>query len=495
MIDVCGERATPGLHSAQPGETCTEISTVAPREFLTREARYYALREIARRAGVTAEFFRSWRVDFRVDEVIVYVEEGTAKHIRFLNGPEASSQRLATGQYNTARASWMIPPAEPLGRLVPDFVVPFTCEPIGAQRPLFSPIDGNGVKCSVDLLASALLTLSRYEETVSSERDVHGRFPARHSVAVRDGFLDRPIVDEYGLALEQALSYLLPGWQPAERRLCAKISHDIDWTGLPINPTGAALHIGHMIRHRKPLATVRDLLGWAAGLEPAYLKSVREIVRLALERDLDSAVYWMAAPTSLRDSGYDPRHPMIRDVITWLQDQGVEMGIHPGYRTFRSPGQLSREVQTLREALGEQSLGGRQHYLRWCPDTWLHWERCGLVYDTTVGYAEQIGFRAGTCIPYRPWLLAPGREGNLVEIPLLVMDGTLLYHMALTHHESVEAIRRLVGQCRVVGGVFTLLWHNSSLSDPAYGDLYTRILDILAGCEKCDLRTVTGRFL
>jgi hypothetical protein len=490
MLDVCRERSTPGLTSDQPRETRTKISIVTAPAFLSQEARYYALGQLARRAGVTPEFFRSWRVESRGDETIVHLEESPAKQIRFVNTPKACWRGLTAGRHYTARASWMFPPAEGVEHLIPDFVVPFCYEKLAAPRPLFSPIGENGVACSFDLLASALLTLSRYEETASTERDAHGRFPARHSIAVRDGFLGRPIVDEYGLALEQALTYLLPGWRPAERRLCAKISHDIDWTGLPINPAAAALHIGHMIRRRKPLATARDLFGWAVGREPAYLKSVREIVRPALERELDSAVYWMAAPTSLRDSGYDPRHPMIQDVITQLQEAGVEMGVHPGYRTFSSPDQLSREVQTLRRALGEQLLGGRQHYLRWSPDTWLHWEQCGLLYDSTVGYTEQVGFRAGTCIPYRPWILALEREANLIEIPLLVMDGTLIHHMGLTQEESLDTIRELIARCRAVGGIFTLLWHNSSLSEPAYGDLYSRILDILAGCEKPDWKEV-----
>src|SRR5205807_6191871 len=103
--------------------------------------------------------------------------------------------------------------------------------------------------------------------------------------------------------------------------------------------------------------------------------------------------------------------------IDWLQDQGVEMGVHPGYYTFLSPDQLLQEVQSVRTVLGKSPVGGRQHYLRWCPETWLHWERCGRAYDSTVGYADAIGFRAGTCIPYRPWLPALNREANLVEIP------------------------------------------------------------------------------
>ena len=44
------------------------------------------------------------------------------------------------------------------------------------------------------------------------------------------------------------------------------------------------------------------------------------------------------------------------------------------------------------------------------------------VYDSTIGYNETVGYRAGTTQPYRP--LAASR---LLELPLHVMDTALFY--------------------------------------------------------------------
>jgi hypothetical protein len=306
------------------------------------------------------------------------------------------------------------------------------------------------------------------------------------SVASRDGFLERPIVDEYGLALEQALKYLLPSWRPAERKLRVKLSHDIDVIGIPFD---ARSTIGHITRRHKPLAAARDLLACLVDLNPTFLGTVQQVVQPSLGRDLDSAVYWKASPPGPRDSGYDLRHPKVHPIISWLREQGVENGVHPGYRTFLDPDRLRQEVQALQEVLGEQPIGGRQHFLRWSPDTWLHWEACGLAYDSSVGYEDRIGFRAGTCFPYRPWLLTLNREANLIEIPLIVMDLTLPRSMRLTPKQSFKAVSDCVARCRLVGGVFTLLWHNISVLDPVYGNLYERVLDTLVGAEKVDWRT------
>ena len=48
--------------------------------------------------------------------------------------------------------------------------------------------------------------LTRYEELVVPDRGAHDRFPAAASVAVREGFLEIPIVDAYVELLWGALS-------------------------------------------------------------------------------------------------------------------------------------------------------------------------------------------------------------------------------------------------------------------------------------------------
>jgi hypothetical protein len=171
----------------------------------------------------------------------------------------------------------------------------------------------------------------------------------------------------------------------------------------------------------------------------------------------------------------------VRAVVDWLHEIGGECGVQPGYNTYRSPEKLRREIVILRDVLGEHPFGGRQHYLRWCPDTWIDWENCGLAYDSSVGFAEQTGFRAGTCVPYRPWLFPLNRQADLLEIPLIVMDRTLLEYMKLTKDQAIGDVKKLTARCRSVGGVFTILWHNDAFLDPFYRNVYLGLLEILQG--------------
>ena len=79
-----------------------------------------------------------------------------------------------------------------------------------------------------DIVASTLFMLSRWEESVVSERDSHGRFLAQRSVAFRQGFLDRPIVDEYALVLRAWIEAIAPWTTFVRRRFSVKLSHDVD---------------------------------------------------------------------------------------------------------------------------------------------------------------------------------------------------------------------------------------------------------------------------
>src|SRR6267154_1294988 len=71
----------------------------------------------------------------------------------------------------------------------------------------------------IDLLASMLLPLSRFEELQSNERDLHGRFLAAQSLALKHNFLQRPIVDEYGLAPHQVYTYMMSAYRTPHRKL------------------------------------------------------------------------------------------------------------------------------------------------------------------------------------------------------------------------------------------------------------------------------------
>jgi len=456
-------------------------ANLGPNVRITPQARYYALAELTRRAGIPHDFFRKWKVTVTREKTVFEISNGTSKYVSFPHANPKHLKDLAGGKFSYVTVPLAAGLADAKECGISYCVVPFVA-PMGTDmRPLFHLTDPNHLECSVDLPLSILLTLSRWEETLDVPRDFHGRFQASSSIASSGGFLNRPIIDEYGLAFEQAMEMLYPSWKKTERKLRIKVTHDADHVGIPFRWRTA---VRHSIRSRKLSNSVRDMSSLvSSSVEPAELKSVRDIATVSLKHGFSSTVYWKAGPPGPMDSGYDPRHKRVRGVVDWLREIGGESGVQPGYNTYRSPEKLRREIVILRDVLGDQPFGGRQHYLRWYPNTWIDWENCGMAYDSSVGFAEQIGFRAGTCVPYRPWLFPLNRQADLLEIPLTVMDRTLLEYMGLTKDQAISEVKKLTARCAAVGGVLTLLWHNDAFLDPFYRSVYLGLLDTLKGID------------
>jgi hypothetical protein len=357
------------------------------------------------------------------------------------------------------------------------------------EMPFGSKRSEDTIELHVDIIAATIFLLSRWEETVVDERDEHGRFPGSASVAQKQGFLDRPVVDEYGLILAEWLRILLPGWEPESRTFSVKLSHDVDHVRQFTTARSALRAVGgHLLKRRSPR------LAWKAGanaiqerVTPEQAPNFLGIGRLAeiaqdfgLGRD---AFYFMATKPTPIENDYHLCSPMIRQAIEDLRGQGFEIGLHAGYHTLGAPDRLMEEKAKLDAILGTASYGGRQHYLRFrVPHTWRHWEQVGLSYDSTLAFADHEGFRCGTCHPYRPFDLEQDREIDLWELPLLVMEQTLSQHRGLSPADGEAAILALAQRCQLVGGTFTLLWHNSSLVDDwqPWAAIYTRVLRLLA---------------
>ena len=387
--------------------------------------------------------------------------------------------------------------------------------PIGAKLPFRDPIHvlfcrkaaqnkidhfaellaNNTLLLHIDIIATAFFMLTRWEETIVPDRDEHGRFPATASVAYKQGFLDRPIVDEYALILREWIKVLLPGWQPEQRSFSVKLSHDIDRIARFESIPSALRKFGSdLIKHHnlnRAWRTTRDAL--AQAVMPAQTDYVRGIYRLAdlsCETSLgNDAFYFMANGPDTSGCGYDSSSPIIRKCIEDLQEFGFEIGFHPSYDTFQDLSRLADEKACMDTVLGigKTRYGGRQHFLRFqVPDTWRMWEALGLSYDSTMTYAGYEGFRCGTCHPFRPFDIEQNREFDLWELPLIVMDQTLRLYRGLTPEQGEKRIIELAQRCKHVEGTFTLLWHNTSLHEPwhLWDEAYRRSIEVLSKMQE-----------
>ena len=78
-----------------------------------------------------------------------------------------------------------------------------------------------------------------------------------------------------------------------------------------------------------------------------------------------------------------------------------------------------------------------------------------------------MGLGGGICSPFKPYDLINNKIIDIYEIPLILMDGTLVEkeYMGLSPEEGLLYAKELIDRVKDVNGVFTLLWHNSSFDN------------------------------
>lgn len=162
---------------------------------------------------------------------------------------------------------------------------------------------------------------------------------------------------------------------------------------------------------------------------------------------------------------------------------GHEVGFHGSFNSYNDYEMFASEKVKLDQLVSIQRYGGRQHYLRWkTHDTWRIWEKAGMLYNATLGYADYEGFRCGICLPYKPFDVLENRVLDIWELPLTVMEGTLYNYRSLSKEEAWQSIRSLLNVVSKHHGVFVLLWHNSFLDEldlPGWKRLYERVMDYI----------------
>lgn len=150
----------------------------------------------------------------------------------------------------------------------------------------------------------------------------------------------------------------------------------------------------------------------------------------------------------------------IADTIRKLTIAGSEVGLH-GIDAWVDGARGRAELEEIRRLTGVSEIGVRMHWLYYDQQSPVTLENAGAAFDSTIGYNETVGYRAGTTQAYKPL-----QATRLLELPLHVMDTALFYpaHLGLSPRQAATLLGRLVDNALQLGGCLTINWHDRSLA-------------------------------
>lgn len=332
--------------------------------------------------------------------------------------------------------------------------------------PAFFFVDG-----SPDYLACSFYLLSRYEEyQARSITDEHGRFSVHKSHANKHNYLHRPVVREWAALLGQQLHLAFPALPALKTHAWNfRPTYDIDilWAYQHRGLRGIAAGLRDLFSG-KPQRAWRRLI---SSHENDPFNSLAFLQTLHLppgpdEPPLKPIWFWLLTDNADRRD-VNP-YPIPEEQQKIVQDLAKTdtVGIHPGYLAAEAPSILAEEIKRLAAIMGVSVRHSRQHFLRVrLPDTYRALRNAGITHDYTMGYADGIGWRAGTNQSFFWYDLEREEATGLTVHPFAAMDATLKNYLKLAPDVAKREVLNLAEKVRPYGGDFMLLWHNSSFAE------------------------------
>lgn len=272
---------------------------------------------------------------------------------------------------------------------------------------------------------------------------------------------------------------------PNGYRFIACLTHDVDhpsivqhkWDHTAFGFLYRALFgsLGNFFRGRIPVQSL--LTNWAAALKLpfAYLGFAKDFWAdfedryRELEKECCSTFFvipfkdspgidYQGITPKFRASRYNARD--IAGTIGKIVAAGCEVGLH-GIDAWTDSSKALEELKEIRRLTGISETGVRMHWLYYDQRSPVALEQAEAAYDSTIGYRETVGYRAGTTQVYKPLQVT-----RLLELPMHVMDTALFYpdYMGLDQWQATEVLRRLTDNVIHLGGCITINWHDRSLS-------------------------------
>ncbi len=168
---------------------------------------------------------------------------------------------------------------------------------------------------------------------------------------MREGFLDRPLANEYADVLWSRLAAAWPRLTRRRRSYVLRLSHDVDFPlyRAPLREARGVARRDLRREHAPLLAARRVLNALVPALVPKSLdlnNTFDWVMRAGERLGLQSAFYFIAGRSAGPiDGSYEIDDPWILGLLARIHGRGHEIGFHASYNTFLDPERTRVEVE------------------------------------------------------------------------------------------------------------------------------------------------------
>ena len=324
----------------------------------------------------------------------------------------------------------------------------------------------NGDKSAVpfDIFAASFYLLSRYEEYLPHVKDNYGRFLATESIAFKHGFLHQPVVDIWAYKFKEALKQKFPEFEFPEKMYRVK----------PIIDVPSPYHFKLKGIMRSFGGSVKDLfqLKFKAfyqrfmvvfGLQHDPYDTFKYIINRQKQSKFKFLFFFLIGDFSTFDKGINPNKKKFVSLIKHVADY-CEVGLKTSYFAIDDFSVLKKEKQKMEDIINTSLKASRQSFSKLnLPESYRNLIELEILEDYTMGYVNQMGFRAGSCTPFFFYDLDYEIQTPLKIYSYHLMDYVLLKNQSLL--DKKKTLNAIINEVKQVNGEFIPVFHNYTFSE------------------------------
>ncbi|WP_316832352.1 DUF7033 domain-containing protein [Pedobacter aquatilis] len=305
-----------------------------------------------------------------------------------------------------------------------------------------------------DVFAASFFILSRYEEYLhKAKSDID--FTAKNSFQHKWKILKRPIIDEWALILKNMIKKKHPSFKFHEKRFHHQPT--INFTLQPDIPTGFLPKTKFIFssvfnRKHKFLSTIFDNVT-GLGINPEEV--IAGLDRLNLK---SQPLYFVDFPID------DKSRLTFDNSAAFLKEKQIGL-LRPCTSSKEKSGYLKAGLVKLGKLQNSSiNLKSQQLDVLKLPTCYLHLLSAGITSDYSMGYADKVGFRAGTCTPFN-WYDLQLEKVTPINVKSYSISDSAVHYQNVT--DATKTISDVIDAIKLVDGHFYSSWQLKNLSENA----------------------------
>lgn len=314
-----------------------------------------------------------------------------------------------------------------------------------------------------DIFSCIFYLISRYEEYLPHEKDVHERYKSSNSILANKAFNFSPIVEFWLQLFQNEILKIQPNLSFKKYELEYLPTFDID---------NAFQFSGRNWIKNPPNIFTEECRNVLLKRQKDAYDNFDFILDELHKNNLESIFFFLMNDDDKMNSNVSPTSTLLLHKINFIFERKIKIGIHPSYFALEK-NNILKEKNILESATASTITISRQHFLKInFPNYYRKLIEVGIEKDCSLSYPDVFGFRAGCSRPFYFFDIERNETTSLLIQPSCFMDATFEYYQPEKINNFQQEFLTIFNQLMKINGKLVPIFHNDLFAKDIYRNIF-----------------------